>query len=142
SLGCAALVPASVRFLGRSALVKPFCTQLSRAWIGRGEEQREGDGMKIGYTMMCEQRGPKDLVDDVVLAEQAGFDFSVISDHYSPWLEEQGHSPYAWSVLGAAAAKTSRIGLMTYVTCPTFRYHPAVVAQKAATLAVLSDGRF
>ena len=98
--------------------------------------------MKIGYTMMCEQRGPKDLVDDVVLAEQAGFDFSVISDHYSPWLEEQGHSPYAWSVLGAAAAKTERIGLMTYVTCPTFRYHPAVVAQKAATVALLADGRF
>ena len=98
--------------------------------------------MKIGYTMMCEQRGPKDLVDDIVLAEQAGFDFSVISDHYFPWLEEQGHSPYAWSVLGAAAVRTSRIGLMTYVTCPTFRYHPAVVAQKAATVALLSDGRF
>jgi G6PDH family F420-dependent oxidoreductase len=98
--------------------------------------------MKIGYTMMCEQRGPKDLVDDIVLAEQAGFDFSVISDHYSPWLEAQGHSPYAWSVLGAAAAKTSRIGLMTYVTCPTFRYHPAIVAQKAATVALLADGRF
>ena len=98
--------------------------------------------MKIGYTMMCEQRGPKDLVNDVVLAEQAGFDFSVISDHFSPWLEEQGHAPYAWSVLGAAAAKTERIGLMTYVTCPTFRYHPAIVAQKAATVALLSDGRF
>ncbi len=98
--------------------------------------------MKIGYTMMCEQRGPKELVSDIVLAEQAGFDFSVISDHYSPWLEAQGHSPYAWSVLGAAAAKTDRIGLMTYVTCPIFRYHPAVVAQKAATVALLSDGRF
>jgi G6PDH family F420-dependent oxidoreductase len=98
--------------------------------------------MKIGYTLMCEQRGPKDLVNDVVLAEQAGFDFSVISDHFSPWLAEQGHSPYAWSVLGAAAAKTESIGLMTYVTCPTFRYHPAIVAQKAATVALLSDNRF
>jgi G6PDH family F420-dependent oxidoreductase len=98
--------------------------------------------MKIGYTMMCEQRGPKDLVNDLVLAEQAGFDFSVISDHYSPWLESQGHAPYAWSVLGAAAVATERIGLMTYVTCPTFRYHPAIVAQKAATVALLSDGRF
>jgi G6PDH family F420-dependent oxidoreductase len=98
--------------------------------------------MRIGYTMMCEQRGPKDLVSDLVLAEQAGFDFSVISDHYSPWLESQGHAPYAWSVLGAAAAKTERIGLMTYVTCPSFRYHPAIVAQKAATIALLSDGRF
>jgi G6PDH family F420-dependent oxidoreductase len=98
--------------------------------------------MKIGYTLMCEQRGPKELVEDVVRAEQAGFDFAVISDHYSPWLAEQGHSPYAWSVLGAAAARTERIGLMTYVTCPTFRYHPAIVAQKAATVALLSDNRF
>ena len=96
----------------------------------------------IGYTMMCEQAGPKQLVRDVVLAEQAGFDFAVISDHYFPWLEAQGHSPYAWSVLGAAAQATSRIPLMTYVTCPIRRYHPAVVAQKAATMQLLSDGRF
>jgi G6PDH family F420-dependent oxidoreductase len=96
----------------------------------------------IGYTMMCEQAGPKQLVRDVVLAEKAGFDFAVISDHYFPWLESQGHSPYAWSVLGAAAAMTERIGLMTYVTCPIRRYHPAVVAQKAATMQLLSDGRF
>jgi G6PDH family F420-dependent oxidoreductase len=98
--------------------------------------------MKFGYTMMCEQRGPKDLVADVVFAEQAGFDFAVISDHYSPWLAEQGHSPYAWSVLGAAAVSTDRIELMTYVTCPIVRYHPAIVAQKAATVALLADGRF
>ena len=64
--------------------------------------------MEIGYTMMCEQSGPNELVTDVVGAEQAGFDFSVISDHYFPWLDEQGHSPYAWSVLGAAAQATSR----------------------------------
>jgi G6PDH family F420-dependent oxidoreductase len=95
-----------------------------------------------GYTMMCEQTGPRALVDDVIRAEQAGFDFSVISDHYFPWLDEMGHSPYAWSVLGAAAWATERIGLMTYVTCPTFRYHPAVVAQKAATVQLLSQGRF
>src|SRR5579862_4788168 len=92
--------------------------------------------------MMCEQAGPKQLVRDVVLAEEAGFDFAVISDHYFPWLESQGHSPYAWSVLGAAAAMTEHIELMTYVTCPTRRYHPAVVAQKAATMQLLSDGRF
>ena len=96
----------------------------------------------IGYTMMCEQTGPKELVRDVVLAEQAGFDFAVISDHYFPWLDSQGHSPYAWSVLGAAAQATERIPLMTYVTCPIRRYHPAVVAQKAATMQLLSDGRF
>ncbi|HWC39424.1 MAG TPA: TIGR03557 family F420-dependent LLM class oxidoreductase [Acidimicrobiales bacterium] len=97
---------------------------------------------QIGYTMLCEQAGPKQLVRDVVLAEEAGFDFAVISDHYFPWLESQGHSPYAWSVLGAAAQATSRIPLMTYVTCPIRRYHPAVVAQKAATMQLLSEGRF
>jgi G6PDH family F420-dependent oxidoreductase len=96
----------------------------------------------IGYTMMCEQAGPKQLVRDVGLAEEAGFDFAVISDHYSPWLDSQGHSPYAWSVLGAAAQATDHIPLMTYVTCPIRRYHPAVVAQKAATMQLLSDGRF
>ncbi|NYI04167.1 LLM class F420-dependent oxidoreductase [Allostreptomyces psammosilenae] len=95
-----------------------------------------------GYTMLCEQAGPRQLVEDLVRAERAGFDFSVISDHYFPWIDEQGHSPYAWSVLGAAAQATERIGLMTYVTCPTFRYHPAVVAQKAATVQLLSQGRF
>ena len=83
-----------------------------------------------------------ELVRDVVLAEQAGFDFSVISDHYQPWLASQGHSPYAWAVLGAAANATERIGLMTYVTCPILRYHPAVVAQKAATVQILSHNRF
>jgi G6PDH family F420-dependent oxidoreductase len=96
----------------------------------------------LGYTMMCEQAGPRQLVDDVVAAEAAGFDFAVISDHYFPWLDAQGHSPYAWSVLGAAAWATSTIRLMTYVTCPTFRYHPAVVAQKATTIQLLSQGRF
>ncbi|HSO97998.1 MAG TPA: LLM class F420-dependent oxidoreductase [Solirubrobacteraceae bacterium] len=97
---------------------------------------------KFGYTMMCEQARPDHLVRDLQLAEQAGFDFSVISDHYQPWIAEQGHSGYAWSILGAAAQATERIGLMTYVTCPTIRYHPAVVAQKAATLAILSNNRF
>src|SRR3954464_11602381 len=98
--------------------------------------------MRIGYTMMCEQAGPRQLVRDVVRAEEAGFDFAVISDHYNPWLDTQGHSPYAWSVLGAAAQATERIPLMTYVTCPILRYHPAVVAQKAATVSLLSGGRF
>lgn len=98
--------------------------------------------VRIGYTMMTEQAGPRELVAHVVGAERAGFDFSVISDHSFPWLRSQGHAPYAWSVLGAAAQATSRIPLMTYVTCPTFRYHPAVVAQKAATVQLLSGGRF
>ncbi|BBA95635.1 putative dehydrogenase [Actinacidiphila reveromycinica] len=98
--------------------------------------------VQLGYTMMTEQAGPRDLVEHVVGAERAGFDFSVTSDHYSPWLDAQGHAPYAWSVLGAAAQATERIPLMTYVTCPTTRYHPAVVAQKAATVHLLSEGRF
>jgi G6PDH family F420-dependent oxidoreductase len=96
----------------------------------------------FGYTLMTEQSGPRELVRYAVGAEQAGFDFAVSSDHYSPWLTEQGHSPYAWAVLGAVAQATERMGLMTYVTCPTMRYHPAVVAQKAATLALLSENRF
>ena len=75
-------------------------------------------------------------------AEQAGFDFEVISDHYFPWLDSQGHAPNAWATLGAVAQATDRVELMTYVTCPTVRYHPAVVAQQAATVGLLSDGRF
>jgi G6PDH family F420-dependent oxidoreductase len=98
--------------------------------------------VSIGYTIMSEQSGPKQLVVDAVRAEQAGFDFVAASDHYFPWLEEQGHSPYVWSVLGAVAHATESIELMTYVTCPTMRYHPTVVAQKAATMQLLSDGRF
>lgn len=98
--------------------------------------------MKIGYTLMTEQAGANDLVRFAAGAEQAGFDFEVMSDHYFPWLDAQGHSPYAWSVLGAIAAGTDRIGLATGVTCPTIRYHPAIVAQAAATLGLLSDNRF
>ncbi|MFC8597218.1 MULTISPECIES: TIGR03557 family F420-dependent LLM class oxidoreductase [unclassified Isoptericola] len=97
---------------------------------------------RFGYTLMTEQAGPRALVDYARRAEDVGFDFEVSSDHYFPWLDTQGHSPYAWSVLGAVSQVTSRVDLMTYVTCPTIRYHPAVVAQKAATVALLSEGRF
>ncbi len=97
---------------------------------------------RFGYTLMTEQTGPKELVRDAAHAESVGFDFEVMSDHYFPWLAAQGHAPYAWSVLGAVAHVTSRVELMTYVTCPTMRYHPAVVAQKAATVQLMSDGRF
>ena len=96
----------------------------------------------FGYTLMTEQTGPRELVGHAVRAEQAGFDFEVMSDHYFPWLSSQGHAPYAWSVLGAVAHATERVGLMTYVTCPTIRYHPAIVAQKAATVQLLAEGRF
>lgn len=97
---------------------------------------------RYGYTLLCEQAPAGQLVADAERAEAAGFDFAVASDHYHPWLEEQGHSPYAWSVLGAAAQATGRLGLMSFVTCPIRRYHPAVVAQKAATMGELSGGRF
>ncbi|GAB4584914.1 TIGR03557 family F420-dependent LLM class oxidoreductase [Nocardia sp. IFM 10818] len=97
---------------------------------------------RFGYTLMTEQSGPRELVRYAVDAEAAGFDFLVCSDHYAPWLEEQGHAPHAWTTLGAVAQATRRIPLMTYVTCPTMRYHPAVVAQQAATLQILAEGRF
>jgi G6PDH family F420-dependent oxidoreductase len=97
---------------------------------------------RIGYTLMTEQSGPRELVRYAEQAEAAGFDFEVCSDHYSPWLESQGHAPYAWSLLGAVSQVTERVELMTYVTCPIRRYHPAVVAQKAATMGLLSNGRF
>jgi G6PDH family F420-dependent oxidoreductase len=91
---------------------------------------------------MCEQSGPRGLVRDAVRAEQAGFEFEVMSDHYFPWLDAQGHAPNAWATLGAVAQATDRVDLMTYVTCPTVRYHPTVVAQQAATVGLLSNGRF
>ena len=97
---------------------------------------------RFGYTLMTEQNGPKDLVQNAISAERTGFDFEVISDHFSPWLASQGHAPNAWAVLGAVAQVTDRVDLFTYVTCPTMRYHPAVVAQQAATVQILADGRF
>jgi G6PDH family F420-dependent oxidoreductase len=98
--------------------------------------------MRFGYKLSAEGFGPQELIRQAVAAERAGFDFVEISDHYHPWLDVQGHSPFAWTVLGAIAAKTERIGLATGVTCPSVRYHPAIIAQAAATLAIVSDNRF
>lgn len=98
--------------------------------------------MQIGYKLATEAFGPAQIVAQTRLAEQAGFDFVDVSDHFHPWLDDQGHSGFTWSMLGAMAAGTERIGLVTGVTCPSFRYHPAVIAQAAATMALLSDGRF
>lgn len=98
--------------------------------------------VSFGYTLMTEQSGPRELVAHAVGAEEAGFAFLASSDHFNPWLEEQGHSCHAWTMLGAVANATREIRLMSYVTCPIGRYHPAVVAQQAATLGVLSEGRF
>ncbi|OLR92700.1 TIGR03557 family F420-dependent LLM class oxidoreductase [Actinokineospora bangkokensis] len=97
---------------------------------------------RFGYTLMTEQAGPRELVGHAAAAEAAGFDFEVISDHFSPWLASQGHAPNAWATLGAVSQATSAVELMTYVTCPIMRYHPAVVAQQAATVGLLSGGRF
>lgn len=98
--------------------------------------------MKIGYKLASEAFGPQELVRQAIRAEAAGFDFVEMSDHYHPWLDVQGHSSFTWTVLGAIAAKTERVALVTGVTCPTVRYHPAIIAQAAATLALVSDGRF
>jgi G6PDH family F420-dependent oxidoreductase len=98
--------------------------------------------LKLGYKLMSEEHGPKALVENARRAEQVGFDFAAISDHFFPWLDEQGHAPFAWSVLGAVAEATEGMGLMTAVTCPSMRYHPAIIAQAAATLAILTDNRF
>ena len=97
--------------------------------------------MKVGYFLSCEEFGPADLVDQAVRAERAGFHALWISDHYHPWNDAQGHSPFVWSVIGAIAQATS-LPVTTSVTCPTVRIHPAIIAQAAATSAVLLDGRF
>ena len=98
--------------------------------------------MRIGYKLFAEGFSPQDMVAQAVRAERAGFDFVEISDHFHPWLESHGHSGFAWSILGAIATRTERIELATGVTCPTIRYHPAIIAQAAATTALLSGGRF
>src|SRR5258705_9864623 len=97
--------------------------------------------IKLGYKLMSEEHGPVDLVRNAQRAEQVGFDFAAISDHFSPWLEEQGHSPLAWAVLGSIASVTQRLGLMTAVTCPLMRYHPAIIAQATPPPALLSRNR-
>ncbi|HSK95981.1 MAG TPA: TIGR03557 family F420-dependent LLM class oxidoreductase [Euzebyales bacterium] len=96
----------------------------------------------FGNTLFSELNGPRALVDQAVASEQAGFDFLVMSDHFHPWLSSHTDSPFAWTVFGAVAERTRRVELMSYVTCPFLRYHPAIVAQAAATVQLLSDGRF
>lgn len=108
----------------------------------RTAERANGGAVKVGYKLFAEAYSPIELVRQAVRAEEAGFDFVEISDHYHPWLHDQGHSGFAWSILGSIAAKTSTLGLATGVTCPFIRYHPSIVAQAAATTALLSEGRF
>ncbi len=96
----------------------------------------------IGYKLSSEEFGPRELVDFAVRAEQAGFAFGLISDHFHPWIDAQGHSPFVWTVIGAIAQATERLRIGTAVTCPTIRVHPAIVAQAAASTAALMPGRF
>jgi G6PDH family F420-dependent oxidoreductase len=95
----------------------------------------------FGYFLSCEEFTPAELLEQARLARQAGFTHLAISDHYHPWNDEQGNSPFVWSVIGALSQVTD-LPVTTLVTCPTVRLHPAVTAQAAATSSVLTSGRF
>ncbi len=97
---------------------------------------------RLGYALSSEEHPPNDLVRNARLAEDAGFEFALISDHFHPWVDAQGHSPFVWSVIGAIAHATERLELGTGVTCPLIRTHPAIVAHAAATCAAMMPGRF
>jgi coenzyme F420-dependent glucose-6-phosphate dehydrogenase len=97
---------------------------------------------RLGLTLSSEEHGPRRLVDLAAEAEQHGFDFVSISDHFHPWLDDQGHSPFVWAVLGAIAERTSALDVAVGVTCPTTRIHPVILAQASATVANLLPGRF
>ena len=96
----------------------------------------------FGYALSSEEHAPSDLVRHARLAEEAGFEFALISDHFHPWIDRQGHSPFVWSVLGGIAEATDKLQLGTGVTCPMIRIHPAIIAQAAATTAAMMPGRF
>ena len=98
--------------------------------------------MELGYAISSEEHRPLDLVRNAAAAEEAGFGFALVSDHFHPWIDRQGQSPFVWSVLGGIAAATERLVVGTGVTCPILRIHPAIVAQAAATAASMLPGRF
>ena len=98
--------------------------------------------VKLGYFLSSEEHKPNQLVRHAQLAEEAGFEFAVISDHFHPWVSEQGQSAFVWSVLGGIAQATEQIRVGTAVTCPIMRIHPVLVAQAAATVADMMPGRF
>lgn len=97
---------------------------------------------EIGFAISSEDHEPSELVRQAVLAEEHGFTYCLISDHYHPWIDKQGHAPFVWSTLGGIAQATSTIRVGTGVTCPMIRTHPAIIAQAAATVACMMDGRF
>jgi G6PDH family F420-dependent oxidoreductase len=98
--------------------------------------------MTLGYTLASEEHRPLDLVRYAARAEEAGFEFAIVSDHFHPWIDRQGQSPFVWGTLGGVALATERLVLGTGVTCPLIRIHPAIVAQAAATAAAMLPGRF
>ena len=98
--------------------------------------------VRIGYALSSEEHEATDLVRNAQRAEAIGLDFVSVSDHYHPWVDAQGHSPFVWAVLGGIAATTERVGVATGVTCPIMRIHPAILAQAAATVATMLPGRF
>jgi coenzyme F420-dependent glucose-6-phosphate dehydrogenase len=97
---------------------------------------------ELGFALSSEEHPPNDLVRWAVRAEEAGFSYALISDHYHPWIDRQGQSPFVWGVIGGIAQATERLRLGTGVTCPTIRTHPGIIAQAAATAAAMMPGRF
>ncbi|HEY2541611.1 MAG TPA: TIGR03557 family F420-dependent LLM class oxidoreductase, partial [Gaiellaceae bacterium] len=97
---------------------------------------------ELGFALSSEDHPPNELVRQAALAERAGFTFCLVSDHFHPWVDAQGHSPFVWSTLGGIAQATDRIRVGTGVTCPLIRQHPGLVAQAAATVATMMPGRF
>jgi G6PDH family F420-dependent oxidoreductase len=98
--------------------------------------------VRLGYALSSEEHSPSELVEHAARAEAAGFEFALVSDHFHPWIDRQGNSPFVWTVLGGIARATERLEVGTGVTCPTMRIHPAIVAQAAATAAAMLPGRF
>jgi coenzyme F420-dependent glucose-6-phosphate dehydrogenase len=104
--------------------------------------KKRSNGISLGYKLSSEEQAPRDLVRYAQMAEDSGFDFALISDHFHPWIDRQGQSPFVWSVIGAIAQATHRLVVGTAVTCPTVRIHPAIIAHAAATVAALMPDRF
>ena len=98
--------------------------------------------VNIGYAISSEEHLPNDIVQHARRAEEIGFEYALISDHFHPWVDKQGHSPFVWSVIGGIAHATQKLRLGTGVTCPMIRTHPAIIAQAAATSAAMMPGRF
>lgn len=115
-----------------------WCHLLSHVEL-KGEDPQE---IERGYALMSEEHPPNDLIGYARMAEEAVFGFATISDHYHPWIDAQGHSPFVWGTLGGVAVATEKLRVGTFVTCPTMRINPAIVAQAAATTGAMMQDRF